>query len=51
MIISGFAGTILGKKILVKYGSKYFKIILNATLTIIAIYLLWNAITMSKILD
>ena len=51
MIISGFAGTILGKKILVKYGSKYFKIILNATLTIIAIYLLWNAIIMSKILD
>ena len=51
MIISGFVGTILGKKILVKYGSKYFKIILNATLTIIAIYLLWNAITISKILN
>ena len=51
MIISGFAGTILGKKILVKYGSKYFKLILNATLTIIAIYLLWNAIITSKILD
>ena len=51
MIISGFAGTILGKKILVKYGSKYFKIILNSTLTIIAIYLLWNAITISKILN
>jgi len=51
MIISGFVGTILGKKILVKYGSKYFKLILNATLTIIAIYLLWNAITISKILN
>ena len=51
MIISGFAGTILGKKILVKYGSKYFKLILNATLTIIAIYLLWNAITISKIFN
>ena len=51
MIVSGFAGTVLGKKILIKYGSKYFKIILNATLTIIAIYLLWNAIIISKILD
>ena len=51
MIISGFAGTILGKKILVKYGSKYFKLILNVTLTIIAIYLLWNAITLSKIFN
>ena len=51
MIISGFVGTILGKKILVKYGSKYFKLILNATLTIIAIYLLWNAITISKIFN
>ena len=51
MIISGFVGTILGKKFLVKYGSKYFKLILNATLTIIAIYLLWNAITISKILN
>ena len=51
MIIGGFVGTILGKKILVKYGRKYFKFILNATLTIIAVYLLWNAIIMSKILD
>ena len=51
MITSGLVGTILGKKILVKYGSKYFKLILNATLTIIAIYLLWNAITISKILN
>ena len=51
MIISGFVGTILGKKILVKYGSKYFKLILNATLTIIAIYLLWNAIIISKIFN
>jgi uncharacterized membrane protein YfcA len=51
MITGGFVGTILGKKILVKYGRKYFKFILNATLTIIALYLLWNAIIMSKILD
>jgi uncharacterized membrane protein YfcA len=51
MIISGFVGTILGKKILVKYGSKYFKIILNVTLTVIALYLLWNAIVMSKAFD
>ena len=48
MIISGFVGTILGKKILVKYGSKYFKLILNVILTFIALYLLWNAIIMSK---
>ena len=51
MIISGFVGTILGKKILVKYGSKYFKLILNVTLTVIALYLLWNAIVMSKAFD
>ena len=51
MITSGFVGTILGKKILVKYGSKYFKLILNATLTIIALYLIWNAISISKILN
>ena len=51
MIISGFVGTILGKKILVKYGSKYFKLILNVTLTVIALYLLWNAMVMSKAFD
>ena len=51
MIISGFVGTILGKKILVKYGSKYFKLILNITLTVIALYLFWNAIVMSKAFD
>ena len=51
MIISGFVGTILGKKILVKYGSKYFKLILNATLAIIATYLFWNVIITSKIID
>ena len=39
------------KKILVKYGSKYFKLILNATLTVIALYLIWNSIMMSKVLD
>ena len=48
MIISGLVGTILGKKILVKYGSKYFKLILNAILTVIALYLLWNAIIMIR---
>ena len=51
MITSGLVGTIFGKKILVKYGSKYFKLILNVTLTVIALYLLWNAIVMSKAFD
>ncbi|MDC3072202.1 TSUP family transporter [bacterium] len=51
MIISGFVGTVLGKKILVKYGSKYFRLILHSVLTLIALYLLSNAIIMSKALD
>ncbi len=42
MIITGFIGTLLGKNILINYGQKYFKIILNSILTIISIYLILN---------
>ena len=42
MIISGFIGTYIGKKVLIKFGQKYFKIFLNSILTIISIYLILN---------
>ncbi len=42
MIISGFIGTYIGKKVLIQFGQKYFKIFLNSILTIISIYLILN---------
>ena len=42
MIISGFIGTYIGKKVLIKFGQKYFKIFLNSILTIISIHLILN---------
>ena len=47
MIVSGFVGTLIGKKILVNFGKKYFKLVLNIILTLIAANLIWNAIKMS----
>ena len=47
MIVSGFIGTLIGKKFLIKFGKKYFKLVLNAILTLIAFNLIWNAIKMS----
>ena len=49
MIFSGFIGTLIGKKVLVKLGHKYFKIVLNVVLTLISLNLIWNAITISDI--
>jgi uncharacterized membrane protein YfcA len=49
MIISGFIGTLIGKKVLIKLGHKYFKIVLNVVLTLISLNLIWNAITISNI--
>jgi uncharacterized membrane protein YfcA len=49
MIISGFVGTLIGKKILVKMGHKYFKTVLNITLTLIALNLIWNSMISSNI--
>ena len=51
MIISGFIGTVIGKKILIKFGKKYFKIVLNTILTLIALNLVWNSIKMSGYLN
>ena len=51
MIISGFIGTLIGKKVLIKFGKKYFKLVLNIILTLIALNLIWNAIQMSGYLD
>jgi uncharacterized membrane protein YfcA len=47
MIFSGFIGTVIGKKVLVKFGQKYFKIVLNFILTLISLNLIWNATVMS----
>ena len=47
MIFSGFIGTLIGKKVLVKLGHKYFKVVLNVVLTLISLNLIWNAITIS----
>ena len=47
MILSGFIGTILGKRVLVKFGKKYFKLVLNSILTLIALNLIWNSLEMS----
>ena len=47
MIVSGFTGTLIGKKFLIKFGKKYFKLVLNSILTLIAFNLLWNALKMS----
>ena len=41
-LIAGFIGTYIGKKVLIKFGQKYFKIFLNSILTIISIYLILN---------
>jgi uncharacterized membrane protein YfcA len=51
MIISGFIGTVIGKKILIKFGKKYFKLVLNIILTLIALNLVWNSIKMSGYLN
>ena len=47
MIVSGFIGTLIGKKFLIKFGKKYFKLVLNTILTLISLNLIWNAIKMS----
>ena len=51
MIISGFIGTLVGKKVLIKFGKKYFQVVLNTILTFIALNLIWNAIKMSGYLN
>jgi len=51
MIISGFIGTLVGKKVLIKFGKKYFQVVLNTILTLIALNLIWNAIKMSGYLN
>jgi len=44
MILSGFLGTYIGKKFLISFGKKYFKIILNAILTLISLNLIINSL-------
>jgi len=51
MIISGFIGTLVGKKVLIKFGKKYFQVVLNTILTLIALNLIWNAIKISGYLN
>ena len=44
MILSGFLGTYIGKKVLINFGKKYFKIVLNTILTLISINLITNSL-------
>lgn len=43
MIASGFLGTVIGKRLLVRMGHRYFQPILNAILLILAARLAWSA--------
>jgi uncharacterized membrane protein YfcA len=43
MIASGFIGTLIGRKILLKTNPKIFSLGLNIILTILALRLLWQA--------
>ena len=42
MIISGFVGTVLGRKVLINFGAGYFKPALNFIFVAIALKLLWD---------
>ena len=42
MIISGFVGTVVGRKVLINFGGGYFKSALNVILVAIALKLLWD---------
>ena len=42
MIVSGFVGTVLGRKVLTNFGAGYFKPTLNVILVAIAFKLLWD---------
>jgi hypothetical protein len=44
MILSGLLGTYIGKKVLVNFGKKYFKVVLNTILTLISINLIINSL-------
>ena len=44
MIVSGFIGTIIGKKLLISKGKIYFQTILNIILVVAGISMLWEAI-------
>ncbi len=45
MVLSGFLGTYIGKKVLINFGTKYFKVVLNIILTIISINLIINSLS------
>lgn len=42
MVISGFIGTLIGKQLLVRMGTGYFKPILNTILFVLALRLIWS---------
>tara|TARA_B110000444_G_C18525430_1_gene448638 strand:- start:271 stop:600 length:330 start_codon:yes stop_codon:yes gene_type:complete len=42
MIISGFVGTVIGRKVLTNFGAGYFKPALNVIFVAIALKLLWD---------
>lgn len=43
MLLSGLAGTLLGKNALMRIGDKWFKPVLNSILLVLALRLLWQA--------
>ena len=44
MIVTGFVGTIIGKKLLISKGMIYFQTILNIILVVAGISMLWEVI-------
>ena len=42
MIMSGFVGTVMGRKVLTNFGAGYFKSALNVIFVVIALKLLWD---------
>ncbi len=42
--MSGFVGTVMGRKVLTNFGAKYFKPVLNIIFIAIALKLLWDGL-------
>jgi uncharacterized membrane protein YfcA len=42
MIASGFLGTVVGRQVLVRIDEKWFKLVLNAILIVLALRLIWT---------
>ena len=47
MIASGFAGTIIGRQVLMRIDDRKFRLALNAILTVLALRLIWSGVSTS----